>query len=496
MVMFSLNSFGGEIPDSLTMTREFLKEGNYKKAYHTIGQYFHDHPGDFNATWLYAYTSYYARHFSKSMHLYEEATGISPGNYYLKLDYARTLVNIGDYNKALPLLRTYLDFEPKNTTALLNLANLRYRQADYRKALSTLDKISINADDYGYVAPMLKEIELAKAPWISMGMGYTSDDQPMQGYFPEIKAGWSLHPLATVSLDLRSPVFRKNGQTFYGLWGEAGNKFYFARPSLSLDISLGVLKFPGRNTFTMTGSVKLTKTFIRNLEIKLLGERVPYFSTTSSIDSSVIEHHAALSIGWKDMNSWNGSMTAEARRYPIDSNTVISLNGWVMSPPARFSVFELRFGLGYSYCTSGENNFVPEKSLAAILQDYDPDAGIKGIYNPYFTPKKQNVGSVIIAVSIHPGKLFDINLNANLGVYSIVMVPFLYLDKNSSEDIFINKGFVSENYFPATADLSVGFKPAWNIRLQADYHFSSTYYYINNYAGLTLKINLTHAKGK
>jgi len=489
----TLQGYGGENPDSLALTREFLKTGDIRKAGHTISPYYKDHPDDFNTIWLYAYTSYFTKNYSRSVHLYKKAIVMSPDNYYLKLDYARFLVNIGDYNKARPILNDYLGYDPTNSLAIFCLADLRFYQADYRGALSSLDKISPQSEEYQDGVILRKTVNLYRAPWISAGMGFATDDQPMQGYFPEIKAGWSLHPLATLSLDLRAPVFQKSGLTYYSFWGEAGNKFYFARPSIGLGIKFGAIKFPEKNSLTLTGSIVLSKTFVRNLEVKLLAERAPYFSTISSIDSSVIENHAAFSLGWNDINSWNGVVTAEARRYPIDNNTLFSLNGWIMAPPARFSVFEFRFGLGYNYSNARKNDFVSEKSLAEILQNWDPSTAIKGIYNPYFTPRNQQVGSVIISVGIHPGKLFDIDLNANLGVYSTAMIPYLYLDKNSSGNIFINKGFVREYYFPATVNASLGFKPTGNLRLQVDYNFSSTYYFIRHYAGLTVKINLTHA---
>jgi hypothetical protein len=267
---------------------------------------------------------------------------------------------------------------------------------------------------------------------------------------------------------------------------------FFPKQRINLDFHLGLLKFPKGKSVTLTGDLSLRKTFLRNLELGIRAERSPYFSTPSSIDSSIIENHLSLAMGWTDMNSWNGNITAEVRNYPFDKNIVVSLNGWAFAPPLTFSVFKLWFGLGYNYSTSHQNNFVSQKSLTKILSDYDSTTKIKGIYNPYFTPKDQNVASFIVAVAIHPAKILDFNVNLNLGVYSFAMMPFLYLDKNGSGEIYIARDFSRETYLPARVTASLGLKLAPNIRLQADYDFNSTYYYVRHSIGLGMKINLAN----
>jgi tetratricopeptide (TPR) repeat protein len=484
--------YSAEDPDSLTITRNLIQQGKFHGAYHVIKLYAQDHPDDFNTTWLFAYTSYFARHFIESDRLYLKAMMAAPANYYLRLDYARMLVNIGYYNQAKPLLQSYLSYEPMNGTALITLSRLYYYEANYKKALSTLSKIGVKSDEFQYVSHMKQEIKLASTPWISVRFGYATDDQPLKGYIPEIKAGWSLHPLATVLLTIQTLIFLNDNSSTPGFWGQAGNKMFFAKPRVNLDFNIGLLRFPKKKSVTLTGDLSLRKTFLRNLELNIRAERSPYFSTTSSIDSSIMENHLSLAMGWTDMNSLNGNITAEVRNYPFDKNIVFSLNGWALGPPLAFSVFKLWFGVGYNYSTSRQNNFVAEKSLAKILSDYNSTTQIKGIYNPYFTPKDQHLASFIVAFAIHPAKILDFNVNMNLGVCSFAMIPYLYLDKNSSGVIYIARDFSRETYFPARVTASLGLKLAPNIRLQADYDFNSTYYYVRHSAGLGLKINLTN----
>ncbi|MCX6250667.1 MAG: hypothetical protein NTX61_07945 [Bacteroidetes bacterium] len=193
-----------ENPDSLTITRNLLQQGEFHRAYHVIKLYARDHPDDFNTIWLYAYTSYFVRHFNESDQLYRKAMSAAPANYYLKLDYARMLVNIGYYNQARPLLQSYLSYNPLNGLALITLSRLDYHEVKYNDALSTLNKISAKSDEFQFVNQVKQDIKLARSPWISARVGYETDNQPLKGYFPEIRAGWSLHPFATIDLTVQT----------------------------------------------------------------------------------------------------------------------------------------------------------------------------------------------------------------------------------------------------------------------------------------------------
>ncbi|MCK9220325.1 MAG: tetratricopeptide repeat protein [Bacteroidales bacterium] len=478
--------------DSLTISRNLLQQGKFHGAYKIIKSYSKDHPDDFNSTWLYAYTSYFVRHFHKSDQLYQKAMKADPDNYYLKLDYARMLVNVGSYNKARPILQSYLSYDSLDGVALVTRARLNYDEADYKNALIDLNKIPSKSNEFQYVGLVKQEINIARAPWILTRVGYSTDDQPLQGFYPEIRAGWSLHPLATMDLSLQVPVFLWDSSSSTGFWGQAGNTMFFAKPRIVFSVHLGILKFPKEKFITWTGDFALQKSFLRNIEMAFKAERSPYFSTISSIDSCVIENHFSFTLGLTDINSWHGKMNVEIRNYPIDQNNIFSLNGWVLAPPVKFSVIELRFGLGYNYSTSQKNNFVAKKGLPEILSDYNPATQIEGIYNPYFTPNDQSVGSFIAAFAIHLTKNINFDVNMNLGIISFAMIPYLYLDRNSSGDLYIARDFVGENYFPAEMTASLGFKLTPTIRLQADYNFSNTYYFIRHNIGLGLKLNLTN----
>jgi hypothetical protein len=494
--LISSHSLTGQESDSLSLTRYHLRKGEFRQADQIIKNYYLHHPDDFNTVWLYAYTSYFARHFGQSDRLYRKAVSMSDKNYYLKLDYARMLVNIGDNNRAKPILDEYITFDPKNGTALFTLSRLQFNQADYRKAFTTLDRIPKDADEYQYVQGMKRKIALWKAPWISFGTGYNWDDQPLVSWSPALQAGWSLHPLANLGLNLRTPVFIKNDVAYTGFWGDIRNKFHIASAAMDIEIGAGGVIFPKKNNADWTASFSLSKIFARNLEIRIDADRSPYFFTASSIDSSVIDNHGALTLAWNDQNSWTGAVVAELHQYPIDNNTIGSVNAWLMAPPIRFSVFDVRLGAGYGYSSSQKNNFVAEKSLDEIVSTYSRAAGVKGIYNPYFTPDQQSVASVILSASIRPTATLDINLYVNAGLYSFAQVPYLYLDKDSSSNIFIRKGFVRQNYIPANGKITLGWNAADNIRFEASYTISSTYYYLCQGAALTCKLNLVNGRKK
>ena len=205
-----------------------------------------------------------------------------------------------------------------------------------------------------------------------------------------------------------------------------------------------------------------------------------------------MENSLSVSLAMTDMNTWNGSLSAELKNYPFDRNNLFSAGGWILTPPVKLSVFTIWLGLAYGYGTSSDNHFVPEKSLSAILAEYDPAAGIRGVYNPYFTPKDQHVASVIGSFAFQPSKTFDIRAGVNLGVYSTAMIPYLYLDKNADDSIYVVRDFTRRSYFPVRATVSLGFQISPAFRLQAGYVFSRTWYYTSHSASIGIKINIAH----
>ena len=208
----------------------------------------------------------------------------------------------------------------------------------------------------------------------------------------------------------------------------------------------------------------------------------------------VIQNHLAGSIGWNDQNSWNGEAAVEAFTYPMDHNLTYTGYAWVFGPPVKFSIFQFRFGYGYNYSNSKQNRFISEKSLSEIISNYDASAKITGIYNPYNTPIDQQVHSFLLAITGHPLKWLDFSINANAGLYATTKAPYLYLDKDKTNNTILKTGFAITSFYPLTVQLQVLMKLSEQIHLQVEYTYMSTYFYTSHYAGIGLNIRFPNEK--
>ena len=121
-IFYSQNS-----TDTLTLARKFLKKGELSHAFRLMKSYSKHHPDDFNASWLYAKTSYLAGRINISGKQYEKTVRLSPDNLYAQFDYADFLVNTGRYEKAQNYLTSYLGYDKDNLICIPMADNMKVK---------------------------------------------------------------------------------------------------------------------------------------------------------------------------------------------------------------------------------------------------------------------------------------------------------------------------------------------------------------------------------
>jgi len=488
------NLFSQPAGDTLELVRQLRDNDEMKAAMKLLESYHATHPKDLNSSWLYAQTAYLTKQNKLARQVYELAIWYHPENLYLQMDYAEMLVNIGKFEKAMPYLENFLVYYPDNTQVQLTLAKVTFWKGRYKEADNAVSGI-LKADPNNREAcSLLDEILLAKAPWLGLNALYHNDDQPLQSITPVIESDIWLHPLSTLRFRLRTPFFSQGGTYTNALWVQAGNSMFIWKGNWKVITDVGFLKYPYKNTTTWTANFVAGKRSYRHLVTSFQAERKPYFSTGSSIDTVVNEYHVAEIISWDNLNSWNGTISYNWDYFLTDYNSIYAIAVWGFTPPVRASVFDFRFGYGFSYTNAVKDRFVPVGSEADIIANFDPSVGIKGIYYPYFTPKDQSIHSAIASIGIHPLKGFDIGISGNLGFYATAQIPYFYLDTNNAGGYSIIKDFSREKYFPFNISTYVALQLSKKISLRVDYAYNSTYFYIDHYVGLRLKIHFWNAK--
>jgi len=386
----------------------------------------------------------------------------------------------------------YLKFDPASVDANFLMGKMDYYKSDYRDSRQYLGKVIVKEPENKDAGKVLHDICLARSPRIGINGGFASDDQPLVTYTPSLEFGIYIHALSNLGFTLSTPVFQGAGKTREAFLFNVANTSVFPDPHMELTLGAGIMKFPAGSKIDWMGKIGLSKRFIRHLDVSLQVDRNPYFYTLSSLDSSVIQNHASLSIAWKDSKTWTGALTIEGNSYPVDKNYTYGFNFWGFAPPLKVSVFAFRLGYGFNYSTSKEDHFVSEKTLAEILTNYDSAAKINGVYRPYYTPRDQQVHSVLLSIDIHASKSVVFSLNANYGFYAMTSAPYFYL----GIDTTIVKEFAGETFHPVEASAFMIARLSGTIQLKAEYRYRRNYFYTSNYAGFGLNIILCNDRKK
>jgi tetratricopeptide (TPR) repeat protein len=482
------------VSDTLNIAKQLRAKGKIHKSFSLLKKTYANHPNDLNVAWLTAQTAFWANRIGKSKHLYEKAIKSNPKNLYLQLDYAKILVNCDEFEKAGHLLKVYLAYDSTNSQALTALAKIFFWRCRYQDASLLVTKSLKQDPKYQDAFSLYKEIALARSPYLKFGAGYGTDDQPMQTVSIMLGGGLYFNALSALRFTFQAPFMIRDGKTANAFIFQAGNTSFISKANLTINVDAGVMRFPYKSSYTWTGNLSIDKIFLRHLVLSVSAQKIPYFATRTSVDTIVIQNHLAGSVGWNDQNSWNGQAAVEASTYPMDHDLTYTGYAWVFVPPVKFSVFQFRFGYGYNYSNSKKNRFVSEKSLSEIISNYDANTKIAGIYNPYYTPNDQQIHSFLLAITGHLLKWMDFSINANAGFYATTQAPYLYLDKDETNNTILKTGFATTRFYPLTVHLQVLMKVSEQIHLQVEYTYMSTYFYTSHYAGIGLNIRFPNEK--
>lgn len=492
-ILFLSNGVAAQSIDTLTVAKQLNSKGKFTKAENLLRQYVHENKQNLNAHWLYAQTAYWAHHFRTFNNAYKEATKYFPENYYLKLDYALKLIENGDIKKALPVLETYAQYDSISTIVKMSRAKIEYWQGDFNSAIATLQSKSYEKEKNNESAELMREILVAKSPWLKINFNFLSDDQPLKSYMQSIEAGIFVNTLFAPNITLNIPTFDNGVTTKYGGALSIGNKFNLIKPHIAANINAGYMILPDKKS-TWTGTIEVTKTSFKYLEFQLRLSHQPYLTTLASISNSVVPYQYSISAGWNNPKSWYGKISSSVLNFTNDKNYISVLNGWMFAPPIKIAVIKLRIGYAYGYSSSRENRFISKVPLSEIISNYT-DGNITGIYDPYFTPTSQKAHSAVLNVE---GNVHSVVMgaNANIGFLSTTKNPYLFLDTDNTGAIFINHDFSSIKYYPQEISAFALYRLTNKISIKGEYAYLKNNFYQSHGFGLSLKINFLNEKDK
>jgi tetratricopeptide (TPR) repeat protein len=471
---------------TLDSARNLRNNGHFDEAVKTLEAFNAQHPDNTWLLQLYAETLFWLKDYEKADSVYRRAIEVYPNNFELKYEYALFLFDRGNYEETRSLLTLYVENRPDNPGAESMLGIANYYLGNFKDAENHLNKsLALNPSDQK-TKQVYSEVSHVVKPWIKGSVLYTDDSQPMSQWKPSVAGGWYQSHFINLSFAADFRNFSEDSTHSSMAGFTILNHFAFPKAGFNAAVSAGGFYTFINKAVDFTWSIQLDKTFLKNLHLKAGGEHSPYTYTIASIRNPFLRNRFNFSLSWETTQSWNADLGYIGEYFP-DDNSVQTTYFWFLSPSMKFSVFSANIGYAFNYADAKESRYVSEQSLQEIVEDYQPDKKITGVYNPYFTPNNQFSNSVLANVYIHPSLSTSIKLHASVGVYARAMNPYLYLGKKNGNTI-IKEEFYQEKFTPLDLGINFNADLSESIMLNFSYQYLQTFYYNSNNFEAGLKI--------
>jgi Tfp pilus assembly protein PilF len=470
--------------DTFKIVNNLIAKKKFRKADNTLKKYRSAHPKDINAIWLQAQTKLYLNNNNQSDYLYQSAIKLQPDNDYLKLDYIHSSADMGRTEQAENLLSILENTGKDYSEMALLHARIHYYNGDYKQAAAYMKKAQL-ADNKNAAANALNdEIELAKATKVSLNSSYLTDNQPLTALISTVKAEKYFGKALNLYVEADDYHFLQD-KTTDAPWIKAGDRIFFPKAGLRVNVNGGVIRYPVKNITGLTGELSLNEKLSQQFDVDLGVDHVPYFGTRASVDTNISVTRFSGMLNWH-LRNWVAQAAYLNSQYPGDNN-VYAVYGWVLAPVATFPAGKFQLGYSISYNNSTINNFRPSTSLGEAISGKN----ISGVYDPYFTPKNLVTNSALLALSVNLSPKVSLNINGDVG-YASVSNPYFFLNKNKSGATVIDSGFATEYFVPYSATLALNYQIDKTWSVAARYIYRSTYFFNSNYVGLGIQKSFLH----
>jgi len=472
----------------LEKVKELNTKHKYSKSLNLLEIYSESHR-DINTLWLYGHTLHLAKKYKSSQQKYKQAIELFPNNKILKLDFANKLTEAGKLDFAIKMLKPFTKIKDENQFfATKSIAKIYFWKGEYDIASNYIEK-AIKLNDKDVEVLEFKElIDLSRMNSVGLNIQYSNDNQPLSVFSTELEGAYYINDFASIGLKLNTPVYNLD-KTYFGVGLKAFNTLTFHKLKAKSHIEIGIDKLPN-NKFIFNGLILLKKHIYKHLGVELNTSYLPYLLTNSSISKDIMELKYGLAFTWNNPNGFVARTALDINQFPSEKNLYYTASIWALSPKIKLSIFDFRVGYGFSYSDSKENTYTSINSLENVIAtNWDNDQlHIDGNYEPYFTPSKIMINSIIGSIDVKPISKLKINLTGKFGFYSTLNTPYLKLKADTiAIEYFIDRQFAKEQYFPFEINTSVGYNVLSNLLIKAEYHYLSTNYYNNHLVGLKAK---------
>jgi hypothetical protein len=248
------------------------------------------------------------------------------------------------------------------------------------------------------------------------------------------------------------------------------NQFYFDVLNLTANLTGGIYKnYSGKNDWI--GGIHFTQKLTQKLSLDFGYSKESLLGTIASTNFNLTHQNV---FGALDYN--NKLMVFHAgynHQFFKDDNTIKSVASWIISQPIKIQKFNFQFGYGYSFSDSKN-----------ILFIYDNEG--MGVYDPYFTPKDQEIHSGLLMSNYRPFKKLSLGAKLNYGFRATVRNPYpVQVDENNT----VIGGFYDEEFTYLEFNGSINYFYSDSFRINANYLYQETFFYSRD--NINLGFNFT-----
>ncbi|NOY51045.1 MAG: hypothetical protein GXO88_10860 [Chlorobi bacterium] len=472
---------------TLSKANKLRDEGDFGQTARLLSDFNNKYPGNIWVMRLYAETLYWMHEYDMAATIYEDAMRMHPDNLDVKYEYAIMLFDKGNYEYSQRLLDVYTSEYDSvaGAESLLGISN--YYIGDFVDAERHLKKSLFIEPNDKRTREVYSEVRQIVRPWLKIDGSYMYDSQLLRQITPRIEGGFYKSHFLNLSFLLSGRNFSTDSINTTFIDFRLQNSFILPKAGFSAKVSAGLFSFTPYDQTEFTWSVSVKQKIAKWASLSAGAEKSLYTYTVASIAKPFTRNLYNFSAEWDKNNGWNIKTGYIGEFFP-DSNNVQTFYAWALSPSIKFSVFELKFGYAFNYANSKENRYIAEGSLDHIVGNWVDGQSIKGVYDPYFTPKDQFSNSVLANLDIKQGKKTDIKLYASVGFYARAMNPYLYLNKKNSGKLEIRRDFYQESFTPLDMGINFNYNLSNNTVLSANYRYLQTFYFNSNDFNIGLKI--------
>ncbi len=454
---------------ALVQANQLIAHKDYDQAI----QLLESHNEHFEAIKLLASVHYWSGNIEQAEDTYLKAMVEHPSHAVLKLDYGRMLYETKQPEKAKSILSDFLTVEPGHVEANKYLAYIYYQEGSFQKSKKHFQKIVSQYPQDAEALQMLRALQEMNALQLGLGSRFQWDSQPLNILQPEVMASKRFTRLWYPELFVKGYFFDTDSLHQVARQMAVGNSFKLPNTRLNVRLLAGWHKHPAAGGNHWIGSVEIDKNWSDYFSTKAMWSYQPSMYAVASLSQLVSLHQYSLTLNVANGDFWLGQAAFQYLEY-FDDNAQQSAYLWVFSPALRWGATKWRVGYAGSWADTEASHFVSERSLAEILDNYTDSMKIRGIYDPYFTARHQQIHAIIGLLEVKPTPWIALKLSSNVGIFATADIPFLYLD-GSPSGVVLAQAFFKES--TTTFDL----KAELNIQLSDRLSLMSGYQYVKNF---------------